>query len=283
MYNISMYQTIVSTKTLAAQLDNPDWIVFDCRFEIGNLEAGRQVYLEEHIPTARYVSLDTDLSSPPTDSSGRHPLPDVDTIADRLAGWGLSDRSQAVVYDDANGSIAARMWWTLRWLGHPAAAVLDGGFSAWLRDGLPTEKEVSECERGNFKARANDNMWVSTADVEKSLADTDTVLIDARARVRFTGEQESVDKKGGHIPGSVSYPLTGNLDKHGYFLSAEELRAQHEPLRKATTIHTCGSGVTACHNMLAMEIAGISDSKLYIGSWSEWIRSSQRPIATGED
>ncbi len=277
-----MYKTIVSAKTLATQIDNPDWVVFDCRFEIGDPQAGRRAYLEEHIPAARYVSLDADLSSPPTGSSGRHPLPDVDAIADKLAARGLSDRSQAVVYDDANGSIAARMWWTLRWLGHPAVAVLDGGFSAWLRGGLPTEQEASECERGNFKARANDNMWVSTADVEKSLADADTVLIDARARARFAGEQESVDKKGGHIPGSVSHPLTANLDNKGCFLSAEELRARHEPLHKATTIHTCGSGVTACHNILAMEIAGIGDSKLYVGSWSEWIRSSQRPTATGE-
>ena len=278
-----MYQTIVSTEMLAEQINNPDWVVFDCRFDIADPKAGHEAYLKEHIPTARYVSLDDDLSSPPTGNSGRHPLPDVNTIVGKLAAWGLNRDSQAVVYDQSTGSIAVRMWWTLRWLGHKAVAVLDGGFDKWLRERLPMEAAVGEHKQGNFEGRPDDTMWVSTADVEASLADADTSLIDARARNRFSGEQESVDKTGGHIPGAVNHPLTDNLDENGCFLSAGELRAQYEDLRKPVTIHSCGSGVTACHNILAMEIAGMENSKLYVGSWSEWIRSPQRPIAKGEN
>lgn len=283
VYNGIMYRTIVATKTLNAQLANPDWVVFDCRFNIADKQAGLRAYKEGHIPGARYVSLDDDLSSPATDSSGRHPLPDPRVIGDKLAAWGLNHSSQAVVYDQSIGSIAVRMWWVLRWLGHRAVAVLDGGIDKWADEELPMDGAPVHPERGDFEGRPDDDAWVSTADVESLRLDPEAVVIDARSAARFSGEQEEVDRIGGHIPGSVNHPLTRNIGDDGCFLPAEELRALYEPLRKPATIHSCGSGVTASHNMLAMEIAGLKDSKLYVGSWSEWIRSPHRPVATGED
>lgn len=277
-----MYSTIVPTTTLFEHLNNPNWVIFDCRFDVTQSQWGREVYQEAHIPGAHYCDLDQDLSSPIRADSGRHPLPDAQILGRKLAQWGVSSDTQVVVYDEAIGAVAARMWWTLGWLGHRAVALLDGGLEKWCQDGHPLTNQIPQAvSPGNFQPHPNDNKWVSTADIEHALNDQQTVLIDARSAARFSGSAETVDPVGGHIPGAVSQPLTDNIGDSGCFLSPEQLRQRYQSLCRDNIVHYCGSGVTACHNLLAMEIAGLKDSRLYIGSWSEWIRSKDRPIATG--
>ena len=278
-----MYTTIISASELFAQLDNPKWIIFDCRFNVTQPQWGREQYDTGHIPGAFYCDLDKDLSSPPTSDSGRHPLPDAQTLGLKLAAWGVSDNSQVVVYDEAVGAVAARMWWTLRWLGHNAVAVLDGGLKQWNEAAYPLNTELPKTKpKGNFQPHPNDDLWVSTAEVERVGTDADTVLIDARSQARFRGEEEQVDPIGGHIPGALNRPLTDNMGSDGCFLSSQQLRDYYAPLCREQVIHYCGSGVTACHNLLAMEVAGLGLQQLYVGSWSEWIRSKDRPLATGD-
>ncbi len=278
-----MYSTIISAPELVAQLDNPKWVVFDCCFNVTQPQWGREQYNVGHIPGAYYCDLDQDLSSPPTPDSGRHPLPDPQTLASKLASWGVSDDSQVVVYDEAVGAVAARMWWTLRWLGHDSVAVLDGGLSKWKEAGYALTTELpQERAKGNFQPHPDDDLWVSTTEVEQIRADEQTVLIDARSKARFRGEEEQVDPIGGHIPGAVSHPLTDNMGSDGCFLSPQRLREDYEPLCGERIVHYCGSGVTACHNLLAMEMSGLGLQQLYVGSWSEWIRDKARPIATGD-
>ena len=278
-----MYSNIVSTKRLFEQLNNPKWIVFDCRFNVTRPQWGVEQYHRGHIRGAFYCNLDQDLSSPPTATSGRHPLPHPQELATKLATWGVSDDSQVVVYDEAVGAVAARMWWILRWLGHTSVAVLDGGLDQWNKAGYPlTTKPPKVKSKGNFQPYPNDDLWVSVAEVERIREDAHTVLIDARSKVRFRGEQEQVDPVGGHIPGAISRPLTDNIGDDGCFLSPQQLRDYYEPLRRERVIHYCGSGVTACHNLLAVERAGLGLQQLYVGSWSEWIRSADRPRATGD-
>ena len=278
-----MYTTVISASELFAQLDNPKWIIFDCRFNVTQPQWGREQYHDGHIPGAFYCDLDKDLSSPPTSYSGRHPLPDAQTLALKLAAWGVSDNSQVVVYDEAVGAVAARMWWTLRWLGHNTVAVLDGGLKQWNEATYPLNTELPKAKpKGNFQPHPNDDLWVSTAEVERVGTDADTVLIDARSKARFRGEEEQVDPIGGHIPGALNRPLTDNMGSDGRFLSSQQLRDYYAPLCREQVIHYCGSGVTACHNLLAMEVAGLGLQQLYVGSWSEWIRSKDRPLATGD-
>lgn len=278
-----MYSTIVSVKELFAQLDNPKWIIFDCRFNVSQPQWGQEQYSAGHIPGAFYCDLDRDLSSPPTPDSGRHPLPKPETLGLKLASWGVSHDSQVVVYDEAAGSVAARMWWVLRWLGHISVAVLDGGLSKWNEAGYPLSAELPERRvGGNFEPHPDNDLWVSTAEVERIGDDGQTILIDARSKSRFCGAEEQVDAVGGHIPGAMSHPLTNNIGSDGCFLSPQQLHDDYAPLYRERIIHYCGSGVTACHNLLAMEISGLGLQQLYVGSWSEWIRSKNRPIATGD-
>jgi len=278
-----MYSNIVSTKELFEQRTNPKWIVFDCRFNVTRPHWGAEQYRSGHIPGAFYCNLDNDLSSPPTPNSGRHPLPNPQDLATKLAAWGVSNDSQVVVYDESVGAVAARMWWELRWLGHTSVAVLDGGLVQWNEAGYPLTTELPKVKaKGNFQPHPNNDLWVSVAEVERIREDDQTVLIDARSRVRFSGEQEQVDAVGGHIPGALNRPLTDNIDDNGCFLPPAQLRNYYQPLCGERTIHYCGSGVTACHNLLAMELAGLGLQQLYVGSWSEWIRSADRPIAKGD-
>lgn len=280
-----MYDTIISVAELGSHLDDSDWLIFDCRFVAGHPELGRQKYLEGHIPGARHVDLDQDASSAVTQTSGRHPLPDPQQLRDKLRNWGVCQDSQIVVYDDAACSIAGRFWWVLRWLGHTKVAVLDGGFSQWVLSGHTLQSgEPPPPPPGDFDYACNDELWISTEQVEKSLGQADSVVIDARAPARYTGEKEGVDGEGGHIPTSVNYPLQDNLDEQGKFLPPEQLRSRFENLSGRTCIHSCGSGVTACHNIIAMKIAGLDeDIKLYVGSWSEWIRSPERKRVQGKE
>lgn len=280
------WTTLVNCAELTRHIGDPAWVVFDCRFKLADADAGRRAYAAGHIPGARYADLERDLSGPKTAASGRHPLPDPDLLAKKLGQWGVDGTRQVAAYDDGNGALAARLWWLLRWLGHRAVAVLDGGFAAWQGEGRPIETQVSVPAAADFEPCVNDALWTSTADVEAMLTAREALLIDARSAARFRGEQETLDPITGHIPGSINRPFEANLDQNGRFLPAAQLRdafaalADGRPPREV--IHSCGSGVTACHNLLAMEIAGISGSRLYPGSWSEWIRDPRRPIASGD-
>lgn len=278
-----MLTTLVDTKTLALHQEDSHWVIFDCRFVLTEPAAGARAYAEGHIPGARYAHLDEDLSSPVKATSGRHPLPHVATLAGKLGQWGVDANKQVVVYDDSFGSIAARLWWLLRWLGHKAVAVLDGGFPRWQREGFPLTMRAPSAKPTVFRPHVDNSLWVRTDSVLERLGHRDHILIDARAPERFNGEIEPLDTVAGHIPGSVNHPFQNNLDRTGCFLPAPELRQQFskylEGIGPDRVISSCGSGVTACHNILAMEYAGLSGSRLYAGSWSEWIRDGKRPIA----
>jgi len=278
--------TLVTTEDLAAHLDDPNWIVFDCRFTLTDPEAGRQAYINSHIPGARYVHLDEDMSAPVTDSTGRHPLPDVKVLTKKLCHWGVGINKQVVVYDDSYGSMAVRLWWMLRWLGHPGVALLDGGFPKWRREQRPLTAELPELHKGHCACLPEPSQIALADDVLRASQSGDALIIDARPERRFTGEFEPLDTVAGHIPGSINWVFEENLDIDGTFLPPEALRENYQALLKGRApwqvIHTCGSGVTACHNLLAMEVAGLPGSRLYPGSWSEWIRDPAKPIATGE-
>jgi len=278
--------TLVSTEDLAKHLDDPSWIVLDCRFTLTDSEAGRLAYQKNHIPGARYVHLDEDLSAPITESSGRHPLPDPQLFADKLRRLGVGINKQVVVYDDSFGAMAVRAWWMLRWLGHPGVALLDGGYPKWMREKRVITAELPELLNGQCACLPEPTQIVSAEDVLKALNSSEHLIIDARPERRFSGEFEPLDPVAGHIPGSINWPFDENLDIDGTYLPPEALRENFQALLKGRPawqiIHSCGSGVTACHNLLAMEIAGLPGSRLYPGSWSEWIRDPSRPIATGE-
>ncbi|HET7586524.1 MAG TPA: sulfurtransferase [Gammaproteobacteria bacterium] len=279
--------TLVTTRQLAERLDDPDWIVFDCRFDLAAPDAGEHEYESAHIPGARYAHLERDLSGPTGPQTGRHPLPDPDLLAARLAGWGVEPHSQIVAYDDRGGAFAARLWWLARWLGHRNAAVLDGGLSRWQAEGRPLDQRIPHPEAGRFQARVDHDLWLRTADVEALVGgEREGRLVDARDRSRYRGEQEPVDPVAGHIPGAVNLPFKNNLDSDLMFRPPAELAARFRAALNdeapARVVHACGSGVTACHNLLAMEVAGLHGSRLYAGSFSEWIRDPEHRVETGE-
>jgi len=278
--------TLVNTETLSRHLDDPRWVVVDCRFVLTDPDAGRRAYVAGHVPGARYAHLDNDLCSPITPASGRHPLPFPRVLAEKLGRWGIDKSSQVVVYDDTFGAMAARLWWLLRWLGHEAVALLDGGYPKWQREGRPVTPESPMIQATQFHPTVNNAMWVDTDYVAQMHERKDSVLIDARADVRFRGDVEPLDKVAGHIPGAINIPYEDNLDFSGEFMSDEALRelylAAINDVAPDQVVQMCGSGVTACHNILAMEHAGLVGSKLYAGSWSEWITDARHPVAKGE-
>jgi thiosulfate/3-mercaptopyruvate sulfurtransferase len=277
------FKTLIGADSLQKILGEPRLTVVDCRFDLSDPEAGRRAYLRAHIPGARYADLNRDLSAPVGPHTGRHPLPTADAFAARLGELGIGNDTQVVAYDDANGSIAARLWWMLRWVGHGAAAVLDGGFKAWTARGGALESGDPISRVQHFTPRVDAAAVLTTAELEQALRDPATLLVDARAAERYAGAVEPIDSVAGHIPGAVNHPFTANLDSASFFLPAAELErrwrerlADNEP---ANVIAMCGSGVTACHDLLSLEIAGLTGGKLYAGSWSEWIRDPRRPIA----
>lgn len=281
------HTTLVGAGELVRHLDDPAWLIIDCRFDLADSDAGYRAYLAGHIPGARYAHLESDLSAPVTAGSGRHPLPDPGRLSLILGRWGVDGGSQVVAYDRNTGPFAARLWWLLRWLGHSRVAVLDGGMDGWRAAGLPVSTDVPASHAASFKAVRDDSRWVSTAFVQAHLGRDDCTLVDARAAARYAGETEPLDPVAGHIPGALNRPFMDNLDEHGALRSAADLRrefrallAGQEPYR---VVHMCGSGVTACHNLLAMETAGLAGSRLYAGSWSEWVRAGSRPTAGGRD
>ena len=279
------YTTLISPVLLRQNLDHPDWIIIDCRFSLANSEAGGYAYRHGHIPHARYAQLNNDLSSAVTGLTGRHPLPDFKLLAKKLAAWGIGNNSQVVVYDDAGGAFAGRFWWLLRCLGHDKVAVLNGGIQHWQKQGYALTTTLPAIKPAIFMPYLNNARWLNAAQVQTGLAKKAICLIDARTPERYRGEQEPIDPVAGHIPGALNRPLQRNLDKQGLFLSADALANQFQLLIGATppeqVVHYCGSGVTACHNLLAMEHAGLTGAKIYAGSWSEWIRNKNRTVAVG--
>ena len=280
-----MYQTLISATELANHGANPDWLLVDCRFDLTKPDAGEAAYRAGHLPKAIYAHLDRDLSSPITPTSGRHPLPDADKFAATLSRWGVSKTTQVVAYDADTGAYAARLWWLLRWVGHRAVAVLDGGFKAWSAAGLPTTTEVPARTATRFEARANREAWMDVQEVAEHVRRSDWRLLDARGPERYAGEVEPIDTVGGHVPGARNHPFATNLGDDARFVAPEELRARYERSQDGVaddhTIVMCGSGVTACHLMLGLEVAGKPGARLYAGSWSEWIRDPSRGIAKG--
>jgi thiosulfate/3-mercaptopyruvate sulfurtransferase len=276
------YTKLISVADLAKNLDNPSFVIFDCRHELSNPGFGPAAYAESHIPGARFASVDMDLSGKMTGKNGRHPLPEPARFMEWLGRMGVSKASQVVAYDHAGGSYSARLWWMLRWLGHPRVAVLDGGWQAWIGHSNRVTAEVPVPKPAKFTGTPDDSR-VDAQYVAQRLGSADMVLIDARAKDRYRGENETIDPVGGHIPGAVNRFFKDNLDGNGLFRSPQELRAAFKPLigdmPGEKVIHQCGSGVTACHNLLAMEIAGLEGSRLYAGSWSEWIADPGRPVA----
>lgn len=278
------FKTLVSTEELNKHLDDPDWVVFDCRFTLTDPGAGRSAYDQNHIPGARYAHLDDDLAAPVGPDTGRHPLPDPEILAGKLGTWGVDGSKQVVVYDDAFGAMAVRLWWLLKWMGHENVALLDGVLPKWIREKRPQTDQLPTITPTIFKAQVNNEMWISAGDLQNALDKGEVVLLDARAEERFSGEVEPLDKVAGHIPGAINLPWEDNLDLGGDLLSSEELRELYQEeiggKQAAQVVNMCGSGVTACHNILAMEHAGLHGSRLYAGSWSEWIADSSRPVAT---
>jgi thiosulfate/3-mercaptopyruvate sulfurtransferase len=273
---VMLYQTLVSSEVLVNQLTNPNWIVVDCRFSLNDTEAGRWTYQVNHITGAHYAHLDEDLSGPITAKSGRHPLPDADDLCHKLGAWGVTAKSQVVVYDDVGGAMAARLWWLLRWLGHQHVALLDGGWQRWQALDFPVLQTIPVSLPTTYASTENNQIWLTTAQVQQSLEQGEIILIDARAAERFEGKVEPIDSVPGHVPGALNRPLQLNLDHKGCFKTTEQLRSEFGELLNGRAadqvVHMCGSGVTACHNLLAMEYAGLPGARLYPGSWSEWIK-----------
>jgi len=279
------YDTLVDADTLRLNLGRPDWRVIDCRHDLLHPEAGWQAYLEGHIAGAVYAHLDRDLSGPRTPGSGRHPLPDPDRLAERFRRWGIDPHTQIVAYDASGGSFAGRLWWLTRWLGHDRVALLDGGWQAALRGTLTIESGEASPPRGQFERASPLEQAIHVDAVQAVRGDPDWLIVDARAPDRYAGQNETVDPVGGHIPGALNRFWQSNLQPDGRFKSAEQLRSEFSALLGARSaahmISQCGSGVTACHNLLAMQRAGIAGAKLYPGSWSEWIADPSRPVAVG--
>ena len=278
-------QTLIQAEELAAALDDPRLRVFDCRFDLARPAYGRAAYGDEHLPGAVHADLNLDLSRPVTPGLGRHPLPSPDEFAARLRGWGVNGDSRVVAYDDGNGAYAARLWWMLRWLGHDDVRVLDGGMRRWLQLGLPLSEDEPVRSPGNFVPRPRAGMAVDAAAVAASLGDCATRLLDARAAERYRGEVEPIDRVAGHVPGARNHPFTLSLDAQGRFLPPGQLRAalldSLDGVAPAQAIAYCGSGVTACHLLLALEHAGLAGARLYPGSWSEWSSDPARPVRSG--
>lgn len=289
-----MSDLLIDAIQLARMLEQPDTLVLDVRYDLFNPAAGRQAYEHSHIPGAVFVELEKVMSGPKNGRNGRHPLPDRSAFVQSMRQLGLTPSTRVIIYDAANSMAASRLWWMLRWIGHTQIQVLDGGWAAWLEAG-----QVVETQPMRF-AEPVQSLAVAVPDdtppampaynvefIEAHLNDPQWRLLDARAPERYRGETEPIDPVAGHIPGALNWPNSRNLAANNRFRPAHELRADYLALLKEhpvdRLIHQCGSGISACHNLLAMEVAGLPGSALYVGSWSEWCSDSRRPIATGNE
>jgi len=275
-----MHTTLVTTAQLADHLQQ--WRVFDCRHDLAKPQLGAEQYRQSHIPGAAFASLDTDLSAPKNGRNGRHPLPQPEQFVQWLGANGLRQSDQVVCYDGANGAMAARLWWLLRWVGHQSVAVLDGGFAKWTKEGRPVSAELPQPAPSKYPLSLHVGA-VDVATVQKNLKTL--FLLDARAPVRWRGEQEPIDPVAGRIPGAKNRFNMDNVTQDGVFkeknLLKQELLKVLGNTPASDVVHYCGSGVAACHNLLAMEVAGLPGGKLYAGSWSEWIADPARPQERG--
>lgn len=279
-------QTLIDAADLARLIAQGGVLVCDCRFDLGDPDAGRQGYRAGHIPGAIYVDLERDMSAVPDGTNGRHPLPGRAAFAARLAELGVTRDGLVVCYDTAGGYYASRLWWMLRWAGHGQVAVLDGGLTAWSEAGHALEKGDVQAAKGDFQASDAAAMPITgTQGIEANLTDGALLVVDARTAERFAGAPHPLDTASGHIPGAGNRFWQNNLTPEGRFKPAVALRREFADLlgdrTAATIVHQCGSGVTATHNLLAMEVAGLTGSRLYPGSWSEWTSDPRRPIAKG--
>lgn len=280
-----MFATLISPDDLVPHLANEEWVLIDCRFDLAAPTRGEELYLESHIPGARYAHLDRDLSGEKTGSNGRHPLPTAVQMRERFGAFGISPGKQVVVYDADSGMHASRLWWMLRFMGHDAVALLDGGFARWVREGRVVRGGKEQWRPAAFVGAPRESWQLTAAEVERGLQEPTRVLVDARSEERFRGENETIDKMAGHIPGARSFFFQRNLTADKTFKRPDELRAQWHALlgnarRPQDVVMYCGSGVTACHNLLAMEHAGLGGARLFPGSWSEWSSDPSRPIET---
>ncbi len=277
---------LVNADWLAPRLGRPDVKIVDTRFNLSDTSAGRRAYEAAHLPGAVYMHLDDDLSGLVTSGSGRHPLPPAEEFAARLGASGIGNADIVVIYDAAGGAIAARCWWMLRWLGHQRAAILDGGFSAWKAGGYPLASGRSPVSPEVYEARPRPWMVASTDDVLDGMTRGDILLVDAREPERFQGLTEPIDAVAGRVPGAVNFPFRDNLATDDRLLPAPELRKRWigklSGRAPGQVVCMCGSGVTACLDLLAMELAGLGGARLYAGSWSEWIRDPGRPVDGSE-
>jgi thiosulfate/3-mercaptopyruvate sulfurtransferase len=282
------HTTLISTAELAQHLADPDWAIVDTRFSLTETEAGRRDYQRAHIPGAVYAHLDEDLSGPiiPGKTS-RHPLPAIETFARTLSNWGIGAGTQVVVYDGRGGIIAGRLWWMLRWLGHDAVAVLDGGWPQWVKEGRPSLAGSETRSPRTFTPNPRPELLVQVEEVAAMSRGAEARLVDCRAWERYRGEQEPLDPVAGHIPGAICLPVTENLDSDERMLPPEVLRERFAALlgdrSPEEVVFYCGSGVSAAHNLLAMAHIGLDGARLYAGSWSEWITDSTRPVAVGDE
>jgi thiosulfate/3-mercaptopyruvate sulfurtransferase len=278
------YHLLVSATELVEHLKDPDWAIIDSRFKLADIEQGRRVYENTHIPGALYAHLDEDLSGPIIKGiTGRHPMPEVEKITAVFSRFGIDSNVQVVAYDDVGGALAAgRVWWLLRWLGHDQAALLDGGWQAWVRQGLAVRGGIESREPREFVPHPRNELIVSTEEVEKMRINPEYRVLDARTAERYRGENETIDPVAGHIPGAISAPYPNNLNLDGTFRSDESLAERYKQLVNGVPIdHVvayCGSGVTATHDILAIMKAGLGEARLYAGSYSEWITDPKRAV-----
>ena len=280
-------QILISAAAVHAAREKPAWSIIDCRFDLGDVDAGRRGFEQGHIPGAVFLDLDHDLAGPVTPGSGRHPLPAADRITRRLGELGIGNGDTIVVYDAGNGGVAARAWWILRWLGHKSVFLLDGGFAHWVAQGLPVEDTVRPRSRATYVGAANDALVVTTRELAADVSGISARnLLDARDRTRFRGVKEPIDPVAGHIPGARSLPFADFLHADGTWRPLAERSALLEEAlggdRDVAWCVMCGSGVTACHLAISGLEAGFREPQLYVGSWSEWIRDGRRPVSVGE-
>jgi len=281
------FTTLVTVEQLREHLEDPAWRIIDVRHDLMDVDAGLRAYKAGHIPGAVFAHTDEDLSGRKTGRNGRHPLPEREDIVQAFRRWGVDDDTQVIAYDANGGNFAVRLWWLARWLGHTRVAVLDGGWPRWVASTGLSSTAVPAPAAGRFTDRSSSMSLVQAEDVVRNLGTRERLVLDARTPERYRGEQEPIDPVAGHIPGARNRPWQRNLEADQTFKSRQALREEFEAALGSTppdrVVHQCGSGVTACHNLLAMEIAGLSGSALYAGSWSEWIADPARPVATGDE
>jgi thiosulfate/3-mercaptopyruvate sulfurtransferase len=279
-----MHDSLISPQIVNEHLEDSNWRFFDCRYVLTEPDKKQAEFAVSHLPGALYAHMNRDLAAPPIPGkTGRHPLPEKQELIKLFSTWGIDHAVQVVIYDDAGGAYAVRLWWMLRWLGHDAVAVMDGGWPRWIKEGRPVSADLIIPKAVEFKANQREHWLVTAEDVRNYFDNPEVRVLDARSRDRYRGENETLDPVAGHIPGAVSAPFVENLDPDGNLKSKSELRKMYlelldgSPAEKA--ISYCGSGITACHNILAMYYAGLGNSRLYSGSWSDWITNPERLVA----